>query len=165
MSESQNTVVCSLDPKSPRISAFDIHEWIYEQLHVPENAVNMVQIDGPRRQVYIKFADFKHLQEVLHSTNGPSEYKQDNGEISLVNIEMGAMGTRRVRIANQSLDIPDGIVRLALATCVEIKEIQENKWSRAYRYSVANDIRIVVIILTKYVPSHMTITGNSVSII
>ena len=48
-SERQNTVVCSFDPKSPRISALDIHEWIFEQLHVPENVVTMVQIYGMRR--------------------------------------------------------------------------------------------------------------------
>jgi len=61
MSERQNTVVCSFNPKSPRISALDIHEWIFEQLHVPENVVTMVQIDGTRRQVCIKFADFQYL--------------------------------------------------------------------------------------------------------
>ena len=70
MSERQNAVVCSFNPKSPRTSALDIHEWIYEKLHVPENAVTMVQIDGPRRQVYIKFTDFQYLQDLLHSTIG-----------------------------------------------------------------------------------------------
>ena len=46
MSAGQNTVVCSFDPKSPRISAFDIHEWIFEHLHMPENVVTMVQLEG-----------------------------------------------------------------------------------------------------------------------
>jgi hypothetical protein len=32
--------------KSPRISAFNIHEWIYEKLHLPEEDLNMIQIDG-----------------------------------------------------------------------------------------------------------------------
>jgi len=61
MSEHQNTFVCTSDSKSPRISAFDIHEWIYKQLNLPENAVNMVQVDGPRRQVYIKFTEIQCL--------------------------------------------------------------------------------------------------------
>ena len=61
MSKRQNTLVCTFDSKSPRNSAFDIHEWIYKQLHVPENAVNMVQVDGPRRQVYIKFTEIQCL--------------------------------------------------------------------------------------------------------
>jgi len=34
------------------------------------------------------------------------------------------------------------------------------RWSKAYRYSVSNVILIVVIALTKYIPSHMTIAGN-----
>jgi len=59
MSERKNTLVCTFDPHKPRISAFDIHEWIYKQLHVPENAKNMVQVEGPRRQVYINFAEIQ----------------------------------------------------------------------------------------------------------
>jgi len=62
MSERQNTAVCSFDLKNPRISALDIHEWIFEQLHAPENVVTMVQIDETRRQVYIKFTDIQYLQ-------------------------------------------------------------------------------------------------------
>jgi len=87
MSEWQNTVVWSFDPKSRRISGLDIHEWIFEQLHVPENLVTMVQIVGTRRQVYIKFTDFQYVQDLLHSTTGQSEYKHDNGEISQVKIK------------------------------------------------------------------------------
>ena len=98
MCEHQNTVVCAFYSKRPRIPAFDIHERIHEQLDVPESSVKLVQIDGPRRQMYIKFAEFQSLQEVLHSTKGQSEYKHDNGEISLVMIEMAGMGTRRMRI-------------------------------------------------------------------
>ena len=82
MSEWQNTVVCSFNPKSPRISAFDIHEWNFEQLNVPENVVTMVQIDGTRRQVCMKFTEVQYLQDLLHSTTGQSEYKHDNCEIS-----------------------------------------------------------------------------------
>jgi len=57
MSDRQNTIICIFDPKSPRISAFQIHEWIYERLQLPEHDVRMVQIDGPQRRVYIKFVD------------------------------------------------------------------------------------------------------------
>jgi hypothetical protein len=45
MSERQNPVVCCFDPKSPRISALDIHEWIFEQVrlrpgHAAEHSPN-----------------------------------------------------------------------------------------------------------------------------
>jgi hypothetical protein len=53
--ERQNTIVCLFDKSSPKISEFDIHEWIYETLNLPEDDVQMVQMDGPSRQVFIKF--------------------------------------------------------------------------------------------------------------
>jgi hypothetical protein len=63
----------------------------------------MIQIDEPRRQVYIKFAELQCLHEVLHSTAGQSEYKHENGEISHVKNEMAGMSRKRVRLANLPL--------------------------------------------------------------
>jgi hypothetical protein len=165
MSERQNTVICTFDHKIPRISTFDIHEWIFEHLHVPENPENMIQIDGPLRQVYIKFAELQGLHEVLHSTDRQSEYKHENGQMSHVKIEMAGMGTKRVRLANLPPETADEAVRLAFSTYGEIKEIQEEMWPRAYQYQIANGIRAVLIALTKHIPSHMTIAGNSISIL
>jgi len=152
--------VCSFDPKRPRISALDIHEWIFEQLHVPENVVNMVQIYGTRRQVYIKFTDFQYLQDLLHSTTGQSEYKHDNGEISQVKIEMAGMGTRRIRLANISSETPDETISFAFSQYGEIKEMQREVWSKAYSYKDFNGVRIVVITLTKRIPSHIMIAEH-----
>ena len=57
MTERQQTIVCAFDQRCPRVSAFDIHEWIYETLHLQEHEVVMVQIGGLRRNVYIKFRE------------------------------------------------------------------------------------------------------------
>jgi hypothetical protein len=57
MSERQNTLVCMFDLKSPRITAFQIQERIHESMKLPETNVSMIQIDGPKRRVYIKFAN------------------------------------------------------------------------------------------------------------
>ena len=46
----------------------------------------MVQIEGTRSEVYIKFTDSQYLQDLLHSTTGQSEYKHDYGEISQMKI-------------------------------------------------------------------------------
>jgi len=70
MGERQNTTVCAFDLKSPRISVYEIHEWIYEQLKLEDNEVLMVQIDGSQRHVYIKLCDSNRLQQVLHWTGG-----------------------------------------------------------------------------------------------
>ena len=160
ISERQNTVVCSFDPKSPGITALDIHEWIFEQLHVPENVVTMVQLEGTCRQVYIKFTDFQYLQDLLHSTTGQSEYKHENGEISQVNIEMAGIGTRRVMLANLPPETPDETVSFAFSQYGKINEMQRQIWSKTYRYKVFDGVRIAVITLTKHIPSHVMVAGH-----
>ena len=52
MGEGRNTIVCTFDSGSPRISALEIHEWVRAVLRIPEQKVNMIQIDGIKRQVY-----------------------------------------------------------------------------------------------------------------
>ena len=75
--------------------------------------------------MYINFAEIQCLQEVRHSTNGKSEYKYDNGEISQVEITMAGIGSKRVRIVNILPKISDGTVRYAFSTYGEIQEIRE----------------------------------------
>jgi len=81
MAERQNTLTCTFDPKSPRISTFEIHEWIQDQLRIPEHEAQMLQIDGPRSQVFIKMKQCKELHRIIQETNGLQEYKHSNGEI------------------------------------------------------------------------------------
>jgi hypothetical protein len=90
MSDRRNTLVCVVDPASPRISAFDIHEWIHAQLHVVASSVIMIQIDGLRRQVFIKFTALSYLQDILHTTNGEIIYKYVTGEIYPVRLMIAA---------------------------------------------------------------------------
>jgi hypothetical protein len=100
MGESQNTLFCAFDQQSPRISAYDIHEWIHDTLCLRESEVVIIQIDGLKRHVYIKFSDPSLVQDVLTSTKGQAEYRHKNGEISKVRIEAVGLGMRKVRIAN-----------------------------------------------------------------
>jgi hypothetical protein len=83
MAERQNTVVCSFDPSSPRITAYDIHEWLHKTLRIQENTVSMIQIDGIKRQVFIKFVEKESVHALLRDTAGSAEYKYPNGEISI----------------------------------------------------------------------------------
>jgi hypothetical protein len=46
MGERKNIVICSFDKNSIRISAFEIHKWIHESLHLEEQDVISKQIDG-----------------------------------------------------------------------------------------------------------------------
>jgi hypothetical protein len=75
MNERRNTSVCCFETVSPRLTAFDIHEWIHSQLLVTEHSVSMFQIDGIRRQVYIKFIDLSFVHDILRATNGGTVYQ------------------------------------------------------------------------------------------
>jgi len=162
MSERQNTVVCTFEPTSHRISAFEIHEWIHNKLRVPEHTVTMIQIDGPKRQIYIKLVDFACVQPLLQDTSGQSEYKHTNGEISIVHNEVAGMGTRRIRITNLPPEMAEETLRATLTPYGKIISIQEETLSRTYSYVVANGIRQVAMNLTKHIPSHMTIVGHRI---
>jgi len=55
MSDRMNTLVCIFDPSSPTISAYNIHDCIHEALRLMEEDIQVIQVDGPRRRVFIKF--------------------------------------------------------------------------------------------------------------
>jgi hypothetical protein len=39
------------DPTSPRIAAYEVQEWIHDQLQVSEQSLTMIQIDGIKRHI------------------------------------------------------------------------------------------------------------------
>jgi hypothetical protein len=80
MCERRNTLVFCIDPASPRITAFEIQEWIHTQLQVAEHSVLIIQKDATRRQVFLKFTDPMFINEFSHKTNGTTEYKYTTGE-------------------------------------------------------------------------------------
>jgi len=153
MAERQYTLVCAFDMHSPRISAYDIHEWIYVTMCLQESEVAMVQIDGTGRQVYIKFRDPNRMYDILQTTNGRGEFRHAKGEISKVRIEEAGLGIRRVRLANIPPEIPDRTIKVGLNRYDEVKEVKEENWSRA------NGIWVATIRLSQHIPSHILIAG------
>ena len=115
MSKRRNTLVCCFDPASPRISAFDIHEWIHSQLQVAEQSVLLIQIDGLRRQVFIKFTDPSYVHDILHVTHGTTVYKHTSGKISTVRLEIAGLGTHRIRLTSLPPEVPSTAISTALA--------------------------------------------------
>jgi hypothetical protein len=106
MTDWQNKIVCAFDVNSLRITAHHIHEWIYESLKLPETDVRMIQIDGQRRRVYIKFNNSEHALSVLQETAVRREFRHDTGELSIVHFDWAGMGVRRIRLANLTPEVP-----------------------------------------------------------
>jgi hypothetical protein len=141
-----------------------MNEWMHSQLQVPDHSIFMMQIDGIRRLVYINFVEISYVQDILHATNGTTVYKHISGEISTVRLELAGMGTRRVRIDNVPPEVNNGTICAVLSQYGEIHSLQNETWSKAYRYVAANGIKVAVMSFTKHIPSHITIAGYRVLI-
>jgi hypothetical protein len=139
MGERRNTIVCNFDPDSPSIPALEIHDWSHDILRIPEQKLNMIQIDGIK-QVYIKMTDIEGAQDITQGTGGRTEYKHANGEISTVRINIVGMGTRKIRIANLPPEVAEDTLRASLAQYGKILSVNEERWARINRYAVANSI-------------------------
>ena len=128
MCESQNTLVFIFDQRSPRITAYQIHEWLYEELRLQEDEIRMIQIDGPRRRIYIKFVTSEKMQTVLRSKAGQLEFQHETGEMSFVHVEIAGMGLRKIRIANLPPEVSDKTLRDIMSKYGEVKDITAEQW-------------------------------------
>ena len=136
MGDRHNTIVCCFDPRSPQITAVNIHEWIYECLHMPEENIRMLQIDGARRRIYIKFTDGDYMNQILQDTDGHLEYKHDNGEISQVQTQIVGVGTKKIRVANLPPEVKENEIKAHMSKYGEVRSIRDEMRAAAYRYKV-----------------------------
>ena len=162
MAERHNTIVCSFEPSSPRITVYDIHEWIHATLRIQEHEFCMIQIDGIKRQVFIKLVDKESVHVLISEKGESAEYKYPTGELSNVRTDMAGMGMKRVRVTNLPSEVPNDMLRTTLTPLGKVLDIHTEKWSKAYRYSVAKAVRQVSMSLTRHMPSHLTVAGHRV---
>ena len=111
----------------PKITTFHIHEWLYEQLRLREDEIKMMQVDGPRRRIYIKFFTSEKMQIALRSMKGQLESRQETVEVSFVRVEIAGMGLRRVRVANSPPEVPDRVLRDTMSKYGDVKEVTEEQ--------------------------------------
>jgi hypothetical protein len=127
-------------------------------MNLREDEVTIVQIDGAKRQVYIKIREYQRMCEILTSTKGNGKFRHSNGEMSTVRRE--AAGLRIKRLANVPPEIPDRIIQMVLEKYGEVKGIQTETWSRTYRYPVENGIRAATMALVAHIPSNLMVAGH-----
>jgi hypothetical protein len=160
--ERHNTVVCSFVLSRSSITAYDIHEWIFAVLRIPEHKVQIIQIDGNKRHVSIKFADTESLFALLRDTAGQAEYNYSSVELSIENIALAGLGTKRKIFANLPPEVSNDTLRETFAPFGNIMDIQNERWSEAFGYSVENGVRKVTLVLSRHAPSHLTVAGQRI---
>jgi hypothetical protein len=160
MCDRRNTIVYSFDQRSPKINAFQIHEWLYEKAQLREDDIRVIQIDGPFRKVYVKFVNNESMVRIIQNGQSDLEFLHENGEISKVTMEVAGIGTRRVRITTLPPEITDTQIKNALAIYGEIQTIQEEVWSNTYRFKVKTGVRLIDMGIRKHIPSHIKIEGH-----
>jgi hypothetical protein len=145
---------------SPRITAYNIHDLVFKNLRIPEDYINVLH--DPRRKVYIKFTSINKMTEHLEAIQGTREYKQDNGEVSIVQVRQVGLGYRSVRVASFPPEVQDTALNAVMSQFGEVKMTTEKKWSSTYRYKAPIGVLIVNIELKKDIPSKLHVSGNRV---
>jgi hypothetical protein len=97
----------------------------------------MVQIDGPKREVYIKVKKIEILEDTLARTNGSVTFEHKEGVTSKATLAMAGLGFRRLRINNLPPELPRETTLRAVEPFGKVEDIREEMWSRAYRYHVS----------------------------
>jgi hypothetical protein len=99
------------------------------------------------------------MQTLLSATQGQVDFRHENGEVSKVRIEAVGLGMRRVRVANLPPEVADRTLTVTTGTHYDIHNIEPETWSNAYRYPVANGIRVVTMTLSRHIPSTLVVAG------
>jgi hypothetical protein len=102
------------------------------------------------------------MHTLIRDTNGQAAFKHQSGELSHVTIEIASLGSKRVRVVNLPPEVENDFLRNTLAPYGNVLHIQNEKWSKAYRYVVDNGVRQVTMCLQRHIPSHFTVTGQRV---
>jgi len=84
------------------------------------------------------------------------------GELLIVHITLVGLGIKHIRIANLPPEVSSDTLQAALAPYGKIMEIQNVWWSKIYRYPVDNSIQQVTMVLSRHVPSHLTVANQRV---
>jgi hypothetical protein len=143
MGDRKNTLVCAFTKDSHRISALDIHEWIHDKLRLPRNEVELVQIDGIRREVFIKVRNPGLIEYLIYKNKGTIPCVHQEGVLSQVRISMAGLRTHRVRIANLPPELQSTFLMRALekyGTVYDVKaDVVGGLWMPCAKWNIDCD--------------------------
>jgi len=160
MCEGKQTIVCTFEDTCPRINPLEVHDWLFYELQVTENIILVIQIDGARKQAFVKFLDQKYVDKILQMTNGTTQFKHNTGEITQAKIDIAGLGSRRIRVANLPPELTNTTIRTSLTPYGTIHTITDEAWSTRHRFRVLNGVRVVHMTLNRLLPSHLAIAGH-----
>ncbi|PSN48018.1 hypothetical protein C0J52_23474, partial [Blattella germanica] len=100
------------------------------------------------------------VEKILLDTNGESYYIHEGGQRTKVTIDSAGLGIRYVKVYNLPTEVPNHNIKVSLETFGNVVEINEDVWSRNFRYSVPNGVRTVKIALKKHIPPYQDIAGH-----
>jgi len=105
---------------------------MYDHLLLDKNEVTTLQIDGPKRQVCVKFAQAHTLTALLDHTLYRDKKKHGAGEISRVSLSTVILGRRMVRVANLPPEMPAEVIQRIMQTFGSVQETTDEKliWFR-----------------------------------
>jgi hypothetical protein len=129
-------------------------------MRLHEDEVAMIQIYGAKRQVFAKLHKYKHMSDILESTQREGESRHNRGEKSVVRIQDAGLGTKRVRFTNIPPEVSDSVLKAALERYGQVKGIHADTWSQGYHYPVDNGIREAMVTLVAHIPSHLMVAGH-----
>jgi hypothetical protein len=103
-----------------------------------------------------------YLRTLLRDTPGQTQYNYSSDELSIENIALAVLGTKRKRIAKLPPEVSNDTPRATFVPFGNIMDIQTERWSKACGYSVDNGVRKVALVLTRHDPSHLTVAGQRI---
>jgi hypothetical protein len=90
--------------------------------------LHIVQDDGPRRQVFIKFNEGETAAELLQKTGTAVSYEHINGICSNVNLHRSEFGLRKIRTFSFPPEMSKEKIRQVLSSYGLIMEVQDEIW-------------------------------------
>ncbi|KAJ4437791.1 hypothetical protein ANN_13729 [Periplaneta americana] len=154
MIERKQTLVISFTEQDiPRPEPYLLHEWIYEDLRLMEEQLEMIQLNGVTRQVFIKCTSTNIVEEILERTKGELSFTFSNGQRTKVKIQKAGPGIKSVKIYNLPPELSNTNISTVLEKYGTVYSVTDDSWGQAFRYKIKNGVRTVKMGLKTHIPS------------